>query len=132
MPGKSTAVSSGTALQDKVVAIGEKLGLDVQTEVKVGRRIWGRERHIDVVLTDKKTQRSIGLECKYQAVGGTAEEKIPATIKDIKAWPIRGLVIFEGVGFSQEMRGYLLSTGMAVELEDLEVWLRLFFGMPPA
>ncbi len=38
MPGKSTAGSSGAALRDKVVAIGEKLGLDVQTEAKVGPR----------------------------------------------------------------------------------------------
>ena len=65
-------------------------------------------------------------------VGGTAEEKIPATIQNIAAWPIPGLVVFAGGGFSDNMRSYLHSTGKAVAFEDLESWLRLFFGWPEA
>jgi len=129
MPGKATAVDSGRSLRDQVVDIGRRLGLDVRTEVKVGRRLWGSVRKIDIVLTHRETHLSLGIECKYQETPGTAEEKIPATIQDIKAWPIRGLVVFAGKGFSEHMRSFLHSTGMAVEFEDLEAWLRLFFGI---
>ena len=112
--------------------VGRSLGLQTRRQVKVGRRLWGAERYIDVVMTLAESGRSIGLECKYQGVGGTAEEKIPATIQDISAWPIPGLVVFSGGGFSTNMRSYLHSTGKAVTYEDLESWLRLFFGLPEA
>ena len=130
MPGRATAVHNGKDLENAVAEIGMSLGLAVRTQVSVGKRIWGAVRQIDVVLTDPTTRQSLGLECKYQGSGGSAEEKIPTTIKDIEAWPIKGLVVFHGEGFSANMRAYLFSTGLAVELEDLETWLRLFFGLP--
>ena len=123
------AVSSGDDLKRAVAQVGQALGLEADTEVKVGRRIWGARRSIDVVLTHPETRLRLGVECKYQSRGGSAEEKIPATIDDIRAWPIRGIVVIDGDGFSENMRGYLLSTGMAVEFDDLEDWLRLYFGL---
>ena len=129
MSGKATAVENGNQLRDAVAAIGEALGLDADIEVKVGRRIWGAKRSIDVVLKDPATRISLGIECKFQATNGSAEEKIQATIKDIEAWPIRGIVVYSGEGFSTNMRSYLLSTGMAVELCDVTKWLELYFGL---
>ena len=129
MPGGAAAVGSGAQLQQAVVELGRRLGLEVREQVRVGRRLWGSERNIDVVMTHRESRRSLGIECKFQGVGGSAEEKIPATISDIAAWPVRGLVTFAGDGFSANMRSYLLSTGRAVELDDLEQWLRLFFGI---
>jgi hypothetical protein len=130
LAGKATAVTSGGELRDKVAALGATLGLDVRVEVRVGRRLWGAVRHIDVVLTRKETGQTLGVECKYQGGGGSAEEKVPATIQDITAWPIPGLVVFGGSGFSSNMVAYFHSTGKAVSLDDLEAWLRLFFGLP--
>ena len=49
--------------------------------------------------------------------------------QDIRAWPIRGIVVFAGAGFSSNMRAYLLSTGVAVEFEDVQTWLDLYFGL---
>ena len=129
MAGRKRAVSSGAQLQNSVVEVARTLGLDVREQVRVGRRLWGSERKIDVVVTHTLSRRSIGLECKHQNVGGTTEEKIPAIISDIAAWPIRGLVVFGGAGFSANMRLFLLSTGKAIEFEDLEAWLRLYFGL---
>ncbi len=129
MSGKAKAVENGNQLRDAVVVVGEALGLDAEIEVAVGRRIWGAKRRIDVVLKDPVTRVSLGLECKYQGSKGSAEEKIPATIEDIKAWPIRGMVVYSGEGFSSNMQSYLLSTGMAVELDDLKTWLELYFGL---
>lgn len=129
MPGRARAVDSGRDLVRTVKELAEGLGLTVRTEVRVGRRLWGAVRKIDVVAADLTTRRTLGLECKYQGGQGSAEEKIPATVDDIAAWPIPGIVVFAGAGFSTNMRQFLLSTGKAVALEDLEDWLRLYFGL---
>lgn len=129
MAGKGQAVDSGNKLRDEVVAIGKSLGLEAEIEAAVGRRIWGAKRRIDVVLRNKDTRQSLGIECKYQGTQGSAEEKIPATIDDIGAWPIRGIVVFEGKGFSPNMTAYLISTGLAVELHDAKKWIELYFGI---
>ena len=81
------------------------------------------------MLKHPQTRVSLGIECKFQEVSGSAEEKIPATLEDIRAWPIRGVVVYCGSGFSTNMESYLLSTGMAVELSDLRDWLELYFGL---
>jgi hypothetical protein len=129
MPGNASSVHNGNSLRDAVARTGTSLGLECSTEVYVGRRIWGAQRKVDVVLTEPATRRRLGVECKFQGTGGSAEEKIPATIEDIRSWPIDGLVVFAGAGFSSNMRAFLLSTGKAVDFEDLEVWLRFYFGL---
>jgi hypothetical protein len=130
MSGGRAAVSSGSDLEREVAHLAERLGLRVGRQIKVARRLWGAERRIDLVLRHTDSGRSLGIECKYQGVGGSAEEKIPATIQDIAAWPIPGIVVFAGQGFSENMRAYLHSTGKAVAQEDLHGWLTLFFGLP--
>ncbi|MEK7214736.1 MAG: PD-(D/E)XK nuclease superfamily protein [Chloroflexota bacterium] len=130
MPGRGAAPVQGKKLEDKVRELAQGLGLDVHDQVRVGRRLWGAERVIDLILTDPDRRKSLGIECKFQGTRGTAEEKIPATIDDIGAWPIPGLVVFEGDGFTNNMRSYLISTGKAVEVADLDPWLRLYFGLP--
>jgi len=129
MPGKSTAPKSGDELKRNVVALAQRMGLKAETEVKAARRLWGQRRYIDVVITDEKTGKRLGVECKYQATSGTAEEKIPATIQDIAHWPIPGIVVIDGEGFSTNMQGYLMSTGKVVWYGELEEWLRLYFGL---
>jgi len=129
MPGRTTAAASGRGLVSLVSDLASSLGLEVRTEVRVGRRLWGAVRRIDVVVSEPATRRTLGIECKFQETKGTAEEKIPATINDIAAWPIPGIVVFSGEGFSGNMRFYLVSTGKAVEFQDLEDWLRLYFGL---
>lgn len=129
MAGKERAVKDGEKLIQEVKQVAEKLGLQSKEQVPVARRIWGARRKIDIVLTHKESRKTIGIECKYQGGGGSAEEKIPATIQDITAWPIPGIVVFSGKGFFDNMKSFLVSTGKAVELCDLEAWLRLYFGV---
>lgn len=130
MSGRALAVANGDGLAKAVAQLGRDLGLEAIEQVRVARRIWGAERYIDVVLTHPQTRKTLGVECKFQSVRGTAEEKIPATIKDIDAWPIPGLVVFAGEGFTENMRSFLISTGKAVEFDELKPWLCLFFGLP--
>lgn len=129
MPGQQLAVTNGRELERAARALAEGLGIEVREQVRVGRRIWGAERRIDLVLTNPLDRRRLGLECKFQGTGGSAEEKIPLVLQDIAAWPIPGLIVFAGAGFSEHMRAYLIASGKAVELVDLEPWLRLFFGL---
>ena len=131
MPGRATSTSSGRDLTARVQQLAESLGLAVRSNVRVGRRLWGAVRWIDLVLTDPTTRRMLGVECKFQGGSGSAEEKIPATVADIAAWPIPGIVVVHGAGFSANMRQYLISTGKAVDFEDLEDWLRLYFALLP-
>ena len=81
MPGRALAVANGDELAKAVVRLGQGLGLEAREQVQVARRIWGAVRRIDVVLIHPQTRKTLGLECKYQGVTGSAEEKIPATIK---------------------------------------------------
>lgn len=129
MAGKAQAPQSGNQFRDQVAELAESLDLLVDKEVKVGRRLWGSRRDIDLVLTDPNSRLRLGIECKWQRSRGSVEEKIPATIDDIGSWPIAGIVVYHGPGFSQNMRSYLDSTGKAITFDDLEVWLRLYFGM---
>jgi len=129
MPGRGRAVTSGADLVEQVATMARGLGLECRRQFRVARRIWGAERRIDVVLSHTETRKTLGVECKYQEVTGTAEEKIPATIQDIGAWPIPGIVVFAGSGFTANMKSFLISTGKAVHIDDLEPWLRLFFGL---
>lgn len=39
------------------------------------------------------------------------------------------MVVFAGSGFSANMQSYLLASGKAMHLDDLESWLRLYFGL---
>lgn len=129
MPGRAQASSSGRQLETDVARVAEALGLQTRSQVRVGRRLWGAVRQIDVVLTEPASRRRLGIECKLQATKGTAEEKLPAIIQDMGSWPIDGLLVFDGAGFSPNMKAFLHSTGKAVELSDLEDWLRLYFGL---
>jgi hypothetical protein len=130
MAGRATAVKNGDDLVQAVAGLGLSLGLQVRTQVRVARRLWGAVRRIDVVLTHEETRRTLGIECKFQREQGTAEEKIPATISDIAAWPIRGIVVFAGEGFTSNMRSFLIASGKAIEFDDLREWLALYFGLP--
>lgn len=130
MPGRATAVLNGDELVKAVRELATSLGLQARTQVRVARRIWGAVRRIDIVLTHAETRRTLGIECKFQREQGTAEEKIPSTIQDIAAWPIRGLVVFAGEGFTPNMRSFLIASGKAVEFDDLRDWLTLYFGLP--
>ncbi len=127
MPGTGTAPRKGEELKQRVVELAGTLDLKAETEVRAARRLWGAKRRIDVVLTREKTGKVLGIECKYQGTSGSAEEKIPATIKDIEYWPIRGIVVIDGPGFSSNMMGFLMATGKAVWFEDLKDWLKLYF-----
>lgn len=75
-------------------------GLVVYTEVSLGRTIIGKNRRIDVFVLRERDQTALAIECKYQQVSGTADEKIPYALQDLEALWIPGCVVYAGKGWS--------------------------------
>ena len=124
------AFKNSRDLENAVAETARGIGLEAAQQVTFGRRIWGSGRRIDVLITHPESSLRLGVECKLQTTSGTAQEKIPATLEDIRAWPIRGIVVFAGDGFSDDFKAFIRSSGQAIEFDEFEVWLRLFFGLP--
>ena len=126
-------VACGKDLEQAVADVARTLGLQARTQVRVARRLWGAERPHRPRAAASRLGPEPGHRVQVPGHGRLGGRKrSPATIQDIAAWPIPGIVVFEGAGFSANMRAYLHSTGKAVAYEDLAGWLTLFFGLPDA
>ena len=65
MPGRAKAVNSGFELA--VSDVGQDhLGLETRRQVRVARRLWVAERHIDGVMAPPDSDKSLGTEYKHQ------------------------------------------------------------------
>jgi len=129
MQARSPAIEDTADLRRAVADLCDRLGLDHTMDVPAGRRIWGVSRGLDFVIRHHDT--SLGVECKCLGDDEADFEQVAMSVRDIAAWPIPGMLVLAGDDeyFSRE-KGFLLSTGKAVEIEDLEDWLRLYFGLP--
>lgn len=76
-------------------------GLVVYCEVNLGKTIIGKDRQIDVFVHRPIDQRVIAIECKYQGVTGTADEKIPYALQDLAALWVPGCLVYAGSGWSR-------------------------------
>lgn len=123
-------IRSGRELELAVARVGEAMGLMVETQVEMLDRIWGPRRHVDIVLSSSDGERMLGIECKYQQVRGTAEERIPLTVEDIADWPIDGIVVLHGDGFSKDFVAFLRGRGRLVLFQRLPEYLRFYFRLP--
>ena len=75
-------------------------GVKVYREVTFGKTIIGKNRRIDILVVHEPTQRALGIECKYQGSGGTADEKIPYALEDLRASGLPVCLAYAGTGFS--------------------------------
>ena len=123
-------VNSGSELERAVARVGEALGLAAELQVPLGQRIWGPRRHIDVVFSHPSKGPRLGVECWYQGMPSTGEERMPLLLQDIEVWPICGVLVAHGDGFSPGFITFVRRYGQVIELEDLDTWLRLHFHLP--
>lgn len=91
---------------------GER-GIQVYREVPIGKSIIGKNRRLDVFIHDVHTNCALAVECKYQQTQGTADEKIPYTLKDIEALWMPGCIAYAGEGFSDGVIHMLRSSATA-------------------
>lgn len=75
-------------------------GLQIYREVSLGKSIIGKNRKIDILAVHHESSRALGIECKYQGVAGTADEKIPYTLADLEAMHVPAFLAYAGEGFS--------------------------------
>jgi hypothetical protein len=121
-------LSAGASFEAEVEKVIRGLPLSYLRQVKMGASILGRRRIADFLVYND-AGRSLGIECKFQQGPGSAEDKLVHTITDFDARPIKHILVFGGEGFSRNVRGYLLSTGKAVELSQLRNYLVFYFGL---
>ena len=95
------------------VNFGDK-GLQVYTEVSLGKTIIGKNRRLDILILRKSDQRSLGLECKFQQGSGTTDEKIPYALQDLAAMWIPGCLVYAGDGWSKGVLHTLEGSRLAV------------------
>lgn len=88
-------------------------GIEVYSEVPVGKSIIGKNRRVDLLLLDKARDAAFAVECKYQDSQGTADEKIPYTLNDLASLQMEGCVVYAGDGFSTGVQHMLQSSELA-------------------
>ena len=88
-------------------------GLVVYREVNLGKTIIAKDRQIDVFVMRPVDQKAIAIECKYQDVSGTADEKIPYTLQDLAALRMPAAVAYAGAGFSEGVLHLLQASELA-------------------
>src|SRR5687767_47003 len=91
----------------------ESRGVGVYREVSIGKSIIGKNRKVDILLVDSETREGFALECKYQATQGTADEKIPYALDDLRAMRMTAGLVYAGEGFSTGVLHLLRASDMA-------------------
>ena len=74
--------------------------IEVFTEVSAGKSIIGKSRRVDIMVLAEGKTKALAIECKYQGVSGTADEKIPYALEDVQAMNMPSLLVYAGKGFS--------------------------------
>jgi hypothetical protein len=88
-------------------------GVKIYREVLVGKSIIGKDRRIDILVLHQESNRALAIECKYQNSTGTADEKIPYALDDIRAMRMPACVVYAGQGFSTGILHMLRASDMA-------------------
>jgi hypothetical protein len=87
-------------IADYVYSNFSQRGITVYREINLGKSIIGKNRRIDVFLLSEATKEAFAIECKYQDSAGTADEKVPYALANMKALPMAGCMVYAGSGFS--------------------------------
>jgi len=127
--GKKATVNAAR-MAKQVMALGARLGLKVEKNVKSGQTVWATARRIKVVFrkTDGSLTQSLGIECFCQAGEGTAYLKVFAKFEDVKIWPFPGVIVYDGPGLKGGFRN-VLNTHGAIPLKALEARVRQYFSL---
>jgi hypothetical protein len=115
--------------------------LRVYREIRIGKTIIGKNRCIDIFCVADESQKAFAIECKFQDVQGTVDEKIPYALDDLVALPIAGCIAYAGQGFSEGVQHMLAASRHAAycmpaagqmessaETRELDHMLAVHFG----
>lgn len=88
-------------------------GVKVYSEIFMGKSIIGKKRRVDLLVLDESQNKAIAIECKCQNVSGTADEKVPYTLRDSEAMQMDAYVVYGGEGFSKGITHMLEASELA-------------------
>jgi hypothetical protein len=142
--GGMTSPSSGDLFREKVRETVERIireaGLEGRFHVEVeypsphGSAIREQGRKVDVAVLLKEDLRPyLFLECKWQSISGSAEDKLFRAAEEARRdrlFGVHSVVVVGGPGFGAKMRRWALTEGFIHEA-FLEAWLREFFESGP-
>jgi hypothetical protein len=89
-------------------------GLVVYREVALGKTVIGKDRQIDVFVIRSEDRKALAIECKYQDVQGSVDEKIPYALQDLEALWVPGCLVYAGKGWSRGVVHSLEASRLAV------------------
>lgn len=87
------------------------MGQPVYTkQVDVGRNIYGKERRVDFLLFHPtRHPNGLVIQCKWQASGGSVDEKYPFEVLCINAGEFDTIIVLDGGGYSVGAEQWLRS-----------------------
>jgi hypothetical protein len=120
---------SAAEFERLIALIGVSMGLDYRRKMVVGKTIYGRDREVDVLFRDARNGNRVAVEAKYQRVSGTADEKLPYAVLNLKTLPLPGVIVYGGGGFHPGALNWLCASTQATDIASLSDWLAVFFAL---
>ena len=119
------AVATRAEMIESTVALAQRMGFAVETHQRIGSRVWGTPRVIDVVLGRPGGGRRFGIECRFDSGRGIEAERAMMLAADLIDWPLDGVIAVAGAGFDRYM-GLLRTGGQVIQLDELTELLPLY------
>jgi hypothetical protein len=120
---------SAAEFERLIALVGLTLGLDYRRKLVVGKTVYGRDREVDVLFRDARNGNRLAVEAKYQRVAGTADEKLPYAVLNLKTLPLPGVIVYGGGGFHMGALHWLCANTKATDVARLPEWLTVFFAL---
>ena len=77
-------------------------------QAETGTDIYGKKRRVDFILYNpQKWPDSLIIQCKWQAVSGSVEEKYPFEVLSIRANQPPAIIVLDGGGYSEGSKRWL-------------------------
>lgn len=74
----------------------------------IGLDLYGKNRRIDFILYHpQKWAECLVIQCKWQAEGGSIDEKFAFEVKSIRMHPYSTIIVLDGSGYSKKAKDWL-------------------------
>lgn len=93
-------------------------------QFNVGETIYGSTRKVDFFIKNRNLfEHDLVIECKWQQVAGSVDEKFPFLLHNINKSKIPTIIILDGDGYKPEAKNWLLEQRKRPENQALlNVW----------
>lgn len=97
------ATQGGRDAKEEIASLLTAAGYDFERRVAVGEGIYGRVKYVDfLVAPTKDWPNGLILEVRSQTTSGTADEKLPYVVENIRhCYPAPTVILLAGGGFSE-------------------------------